>query len=155
MHDEHVATRALARTAAHTNTTEYYSHIKMTSWPKGVIIGRELGVIRIETLVQKRFTHNFLREHIPYLVSFERALQCGQFQTTVICAKRTARIKRAITQSIVNSSFLAITWRRGHNNLLNLADSCHVYGYMCLPSFIDVGIKIAGLEQVEVISQFS
>ena len=26
-------------------------------------------------------------------------------------------------------------------NLLNLADSCHVYGYMCLLSFIDVGIK--------------
>ena len=26
---------------------------------------------------------------------------------------------------------------------------------MCLPSFIDVGIKIAGLEQVKVISQFS
>ena len=69
--------------------------------------------------------------------------------------KRTARIKRAITQSIVNSSFLAITWQRGHYNLLNLADSCHVYGYMCLPSFIDVGIKIAGLEQVEVITQFS
>ena len=36
-----------------------------------------------------------------------------------------------------------------------MADSCHVYGYMCLPSFNDVGIKIAILEQVEVISEFS
>ena len=70
---------------------------KMTSWPKRVIIGRKLGGIRIVTLVQMRFTHNFLREHIPYLVSFERALQCGQFETIVICAKRNARIKRAIT----------------------------------------------------------
>ena len=69
----------------------------MTSWPKRVIIGRKLGGIRIVILVQMRFTHNFLREHIPYLVSFERAFQCGQFETIVICAKRTARIKRAST----------------------------------------------------------
>ena len=39
--------------------------------------------------------------------------------------------------------------------LPHLADSCHVYGYKCLPSSIDVGIKIANLEQFEVISQFS
>ena len=50
---------------------------------------------------------------------------------------------------------LAITLRRGHYNLLNLADSCHVYGYIYLPSFIEIGIKIAILEQVEVILEFS
>ena len=50
---------------------------------------------------------------------------------------------------------MAITLQRGHDNLLNLEDSCHVYGYICVPSFIDVGIKIAILEQVEVILKFS
>ena len=37
-----------------------------------------------------------------------------------------------------------------------MADSCHVYGYIYLPSFIEIGIKIrAILEQVEVILEFS
>ena len=50
---------------------------------------------------------------------------------------------------------LAITLRWHIRILPNLVNSCHVYGYICLPSFIDVGIKIAILEQVEVISEFS
>ena len=38
-----------------------------------------------------------------------------------------------------------------YSNLLNFANSCHVYGYIFLLSFNDVGITIAILEQVEVI----
>ena len=55
------------------------------------------GGIRVVTFVQMRFTHNFLCEHILYLVSFERALHCGQFDTIVNCAQCIARIERAIT----------------------------------------------------------
>ena len=45
---------------------------------------------------------------------------------------------------------------RWHIRILpNLANSCYVYGYICLPSFIDVGIMIAILEHVEVILFFS
>ena len=117
---------------------------KMTSWPKRVILGRKLGGIRIVTLVQMRFTHNFPREHIPYLVIRKGTSSQNHCHLRTYCSKTRYYVKHS--KFIIFGDNLA---RRA----LKFTKLSRQLSRICMCAKFHWRYK--DREQVEVISQFS